>query len=150
MTTKDAFSPDEWRSVLEGPPTAGMIVVTAAHGGTFRETFAMSKAYVEARSAHGESELLDEIVSDKPKTDRTRYRSPQELRANGLDRLRSAVSLLESKATADEVDGYRRFVLAVADKVANAHREDDQSVSPAEAEAIDQIAGALGATATPS
>ena len=44
MTTKAAFSPEEWKVVLEGPPTAGMIVITAASGGTFRETIAMSKA----------------------------------------------------------------------------------------------------------
>ena len=41
MTTKDAFSPEEWKVVLEGPPAAGMIVITAAHGGMFRETVAM-------------------------------------------------------------------------------------------------------------
>jgi hypothetical protein len=78
MTTKAAFSPEEWTMVLEGPPTAGMIVLTAAHGGTFRETIAMSKAYAEARAEHGESELLDEIVSAKPRSttrDITRLKS---------------------------------------------------------------------------
>jgi hypothetical protein len=69
MTTSAAFSADEWTSVLEGPPSAGMIVITAAHGGMFRETIAMSKAYAEARAAHGQSELLDEIVAAKPKAD---------------------------------------------------------------------------------
>ena len=144
MTTKAAFSPDEWTVVLEGPPAAGMIVVTAARGGMFRETLAMSKAYVEARQLHGQSELLDEIVAANPKADHTRYRSFDELRNNGLQHLREAVALLESKATAEEVDGYRRFVLAVANKVAAAHREDGQSVSPPEADAIEQITTALG------
>jgi len=144
MTTKADFSPEEWTAVLEGPPTAGMIVVTAARGGMFRETVAMSKAYVEARQLHGQSELLDEIVAANPKADHTRYRSFDELRNNGLQHLREAVALLESKATAEEVDGYRRFVLAVANKVAAAHREDGQSVSPPEADAIEQITTALG------
>jgi hypothetical protein len=98
MTTQAAFTPEEWRSVLEGPPTTGMIVVTAAHGGMLRETFAMSKAYVEARSQHGQSELLDEIVAAKPKADHTRYRSPEELRDNGLQHLRDAVAVLQGKA----------------------------------------------------
>jgi hypothetical protein len=144
MTTKAAFSPDEWTVVLEGPPAAGMIVVTAARGGMFRETLAMSKAYVEARQLHGQSELLDEIVAANPKADHTRYRSFDELRNNGLQHLRDAVALLASKATAEEVDGYRRFVLTVANKVAAAHREDGQSVSPPEADAIEQITTALG------
>jgi hypothetical protein len=144
MTTKAAFSPEEWTSVLEGPPSAGMIVVTAASGGMFRETVAMSKAYVEARAMHGQSELLDEIVAAKPKMERGTYHSVEELRDTRLQHLRAAVALLESKATPEEVDEYRRFVLALADKVAAAHREEGQDVSPAEAAAIDQIAGALG------
>ena len=144
MTSKAAFSDEEWRVVLEGPPAAGMIVVTAAHGGTFRETIAMSKAYVEARGEHGESELLDEIVSAKPKVDHTRYHSPEELRDSGLGHLRDAVALLESKASAEEVDDYRHFVLTLANKVAAAHKEHGQSVSPAETEAIQQITAALG------
>jgi hypothetical protein len=145
MTTREAFAPDEWTTLLQGPPTAGMIVVMASSGGMFKETFAMSKAYAEARQAHGQSELLDEIVSSRPKTDHGKYSSREELRDDGLRRLRAAVGLLEAKATPDEVDGYRRFVLAVADKVAQAHREDDQVVSPGEAEAIDQIARAMDA-----
>ncbi|HEY7260800.1 MAG TPA: hypothetical protein VH589_04860 [Trebonia sp.] len=144
MTTKAAFAPEEWTEVLEGPPTAGMMVITAAHGGTFRETIAMSKAYAEARNEHGESELLDEIVSAKPKVDHTRYRSPEELREHGLGHLRDAMALLQSKATAEECDDYRHFVLNVANKVAAAHREHGQSVSPAEATAIEQITAALG------
>ena len=144
MTTKAAFSPEEWKVVLEGPPTAGMMVITAAHGGLFRETFAMSKAYAEARRKHGESELLDEIVAAKPKVDHTRYHTPQELRDHALGHLRDAVALLGSKATAEERDDYRRFVVSLANEVAAAHREGGQSVSPAEAEAIQEITAALG------
>jgi hypothetical protein len=144
MTTKAAFSPEEWKLVLEGPPTAGIIVLTAARGGTFRETIAIAKAYTEARAEHGESELLDEIVATKPEMDHTRYHSAEELRASGLAHLRDAVALLESKASAEELGDYRRFVLTLADKVAAAHREHGQAMSPEEAEAIQQIAAALG------
>lgn len=146
MTTKAAFSPEEWTTILQGPPGAGLLVVTAAKGGMFRETVAMSKAYVEARAQHGESELLDEITSARPSMDRSHAHSPEELRDGVLEHLRTAVALLESKATPEEVEGYRRFVLALADRVAAAHREGDEPVSPAESEAVAQIAGAVGAT----
>lgn len=148
MTTKAAFSPTEWQVVLEGPPTAGMIVVTASHGGMFRETMAMSKAYVEARAQHGESELLDEIVSEKPRMEHGKYHSPEELREHGLGHIRDAVAVLEGKATREERDGYGRFVLTVASKVAAAHREGGQSVSPVEAAAIQEISAALGLAAS--
>src|ERR1022692_3188332 len=105
MTTKAAFSPEEWKVVLEGPPTAGLIVVTAARGGTVRETIAMSKAYAQARTQHGASELLDEIVAAKPQMDHTRYHSAQELRDAGLARVRDAVALLGAKASDEEVEG---------------------------------------------
>jgi hypothetical protein len=145
MTTKAAFSPEEWKVVLEGPPTAGMIVITASRGGILRETVAMSKAYAEARAEHGDSELLDEIVAAKPQTDHTMYHSAEELRDNGLRHIRDAVALVDTKATAQERDDYQRFVLTLANKVAAAHREGGQGVSPAEAEAIRQITAALGA-----
>jgi hypothetical protein len=144
MTTKAAFSPDEWQLVLEGPPAAGLLVITASHGGTFRETFAMSKAYVEARAQHGESELLDEIVAERPRIERGKARTPEEVRDQSLRCLRDATALVEDKATTEERDDYRHFVLTVANKVAEAHREGGQQVSPPEAQAIQDITTALG------
>jgi hypothetical protein len=148
MTGKADFSPEEWEVVLKGPPSAGMIVITAQRGGTFRESFSMAKAYGEARKQYGESELLDEIASTKPEIDRTRYHSPEELKDHGLQHLREAVELLEQKATPEEVDEYRRFVLTLANRVADAHKEgflglSGERVSEAEAAAVAEIAEAL-------
>ena len=81
MTGKAAFTPEEWETVLHGPPTAALMVITAQRGGTFRETFALTQSYVEARKQHGQSELLDEVVSARPEIDRTRYAS-----ADGVSR----------------------------------------------------------------
>jgi len=147
MTGRADFTDEEWKTVLEGPPSAGMIVVTAGRGGTIRETFAIGKAYVEARKEHGASELLDEIVAAKPEMDHTRYRSQEELKEHGLGHLRDAVELLERKATPEEVEGYRRFVLMLADKVARAHREGDVEISEPEREAVDEIASTLAGSA---
>ena len=145
MTGRADFTEEEWELVLEGPPSAGMIVVTAQRGGSFRESIAMAKAYVEARRQHGESELLDEIVAAKPERDHTRYHSVEELKQHGLQHLREAVELLERKATAVEVAAYRRFVLTLADTVANAHREGGEAVSDAERAAIEEISASLSA-----
>src|SRR3954451_4663449 len=108
MTGKSDFTQEEWQVVLGGPPSAGMVVLTAQRGGTFRETIAMAKAYAEARKQHGESELLDEIASAKPEIDHTRYRSAEELKENCLQHLRDAVEVLERKATPQELEDYRR------------------------------------------
>ncbi len=146
MTTKAAFTDDEWTTVLEGPTSAGMLVVMASRGGTFRETFAMSKAYVEAREQHGQSELLDEIASTRPKSNHPKGHDQAELRAQSLTVISAAVGVVAAKATPQELEDYRNFILTLAHKVAAAHREDGQDVSPAEAEAIAAITGAVQAS----
>jgi hypothetical protein len=146
MTKKDAFTEEEWTTILEGPTSAGMLVITASHGGTFKETFAESKAYAEARAHHGASELLDEIVSTRPKSDHTHYHSHDELQAGAVKHLTDAVATLTAKATPGELDDYRKFVLTLCEKVAAAHKEGADVVSPAETDAIATITTALGAT----
>jgi hypothetical protein len=131
--------------VREAPTSAGFVVVTASRGGTFRETFAMSKAYIDARAEHGKSELLDAIVGSKPKMDHSHPHSPEELTATAVQHIRDAIALLETKATAAEIEDFRHFVLALAEKVATAHREHGQDVSSEEAAALEQIRTALGA-----
>jgi len=142
MTEKSAFTDEEWQAVLEAPPLAGMIVLTAEHGGSFRESFALAKAYAEAREQQGQSELLDEIVSVKPKFER--YGSSEELHKEGMQRLRDAAAALENKATPDEIESYRGFVLALAKRVAEAHKEGGERISQAEQSALDEIESTLG------
>ncbi|HXA34108.1 MAG TPA: hypothetical protein VNV87_17785 [Acidimicrobiales bacterium] len=147
MTTKSDFSTEEWQLVLEAPPSAGMIVVTAQRGGTFRESIAMAKAYVEARKQHGESQLLDEIVAAKPERDHTHFHSHDALKQAGLKHIRDSVVLLQGKATPVEVDEYRQFIITLAHAVASAHREHGKYVSEAEQAAIDDITAALNGAA---
>jgi hypothetical protein len=145
MTGRTDFTPEEWDAVLEGPTSAGMIVSTAQRGGSFREAFAMAKSFAEARKEHGDSQLLDEIVSAKPEMDRGGARSPEELKERGLERIREAVALLEQKATPEELEDYRRFVTSLAERVAAAKSEGgDGAASEAETAAIAEIATALG------
>jgi hypothetical protein len=141
MTAKSDFTSEEWELVREGPPTAALMAMTAEKGGSFRESWALAKAYTEARKAHGESELLDALVNEKP--DLKRYKSAEELESQGLGRLKEAVALLEQKATPDEVDAYRKFALDVAQRVAAAHKEGGQPVSDAERAAIELVEASL-------
>jgi hypothetical protein len=118
-----------------------MAALMAESGGSFRESWALAKAYAEARKEHGESELLDALVADKP--DVKRYKSSEELETQGLGRLSEAVALLEQKASGDEVTAYRKFALDVAQRVAEAHKEGDEQVSEGERAAIEKIEASL-------
>jgi len=149
MTGKADFTDEEWKLVLEGPPSAGMIVIASDRGGSIRESFSMAKAYTEARKQHGESQLLDEIVTAKPEMDHTRYHSPEELKTASLKHITDAVALLGSKATPEELDEYKKFILGLAQRVAEARKEgfmglSGDRVSDDEQTAIGEISGALG------
>ncbi len=155
MTGKTDFTEEEWRQVLEAPPSAGMIVITAQGGGSIRESFSMAKAYTEARQHHGESQLLDEVVSTKPEVDRTRTGSKEELKEHNLQNLREAVAVLEAKATPEEVKEYKRFIVGLSERVAEAHREgflglSGERVSDAERTAVEEIAATLGISGEPT
>ena len=141
MTAKADFTEEEWNVVREGPATAGMLVLTAQGGGSFRETWALAKTYAEARKQPGQSQLLDELASEKP--DVERYPTREEQERHALTGLREAIAVLEQKATPEEVEGYRTFVLDVARKVAEAHEEEGEPISAAEQAAIDKVASTI-------
>jgi len=147
MTARSDFDDQEWEQISEAPVTAGMIVLTAEHGGTFRETWALSHAYVDARKQHGQSELLDDIAGGKPKFDRHKFHSEQELRDGGLKLVSDAAATIDKKATPEEADAYRKFVLQVAQRVAEAHKEHGQQISPGEQAALDEVRKSLEAAA---
>ena len=145
MATKDDFSPEQWEAISDGPVYAGMMVITASKGGTFRETFSMSKAWAEARQRQGGSELLDAVVAEKPKLD-DKPGSAIELHNAGSQMLQQAVEAIESTSP-DDLDAYRSFVTGLAERVAEAHEEHGEKVSSGERSVLDQIAQALGSDA---
>jgi hypothetical protein len=117
MTAKSDFTADEWETVLKGPPAAGLMIASAQRGGSFRESYSIAKAYTDARQEHGASQLLDDIVGEKPKMERPHVHSVEEIKQSSLDQLKQSVTLLEQKATGDEVDQYKRFVVDLAARV---------------------------------
>ena len=146
MTGKADFTEEEWQLLREAPAAAGMVVLLASGGGSFRETWALAKTFAEARQQHGSSQLLDELVDAKP--DVPRFGSAEEAEQEGLERLGSAVALLEQKATPDDVESYKRFALEVAERVAAAHKEEGEAVSGGEREAIAKITASLDPSST--
>ncbi len=149
MTTKADFNAEEWSQVTEAPPLAGMIVITAQRGGTLRESISLGKAYAEARQEHGQNDLLDALVSEQPQIEPQRYQSQEDLRQQGIGRIREAVELLEQKATPEEVDAYTQFIVNLAERAAHAHKSGGflgiggEEVSESEQGAIDEIRAAL-------
>jgi hypothetical protein len=113
----------------------------------------MGQVYAQARQHHGESELLDELVSSPPALDPERLRASGDVGAASSERLREALAILKEKASADEIEAYRRFVVNLAEAAAKAHKEGGfvgiggKPVSEREQAALDEIAATLAGTA---
>jgi hypothetical protein len=146
MTPGAQFTAEEWSVVAEAPLLAGARIVAAERGGTLRESFAIKRVYEAARELRGESALLDALVASPPSVDLDQMQGG----AAASERLRAALAILGAKASAEDTDAYKGFVLAVVDTVAEANREGGfiglggEEVSPSEQAALDEIYALLG------
>ena len=77
-------------------------------------------------------------------------KKPEELKAEVAGQLAKIPAILEGKVPADQAEGFKRWLVAVAGKVANAATEGGffglggERVSAAEAAAINELASSLG------
>jgi hypothetical protein len=150
VTKKADFNAEEWTTVVEAPVFAGLRVVAASRGGTIRESIAVAKVYAHAREQRGESELLDELVASPPAIDTAEVRSKGgDIVTVSSDHLREALGLLDGKATPEEVEDYKAFVVEVARAAAEAHKEGGfigiggKPISDEEQAALDEIQAQL-------
>jgi hypothetical protein len=150
MTTKSEFNAEEWELVARAPALAALTVIVAARGGAIRESIALGKAYAEARREPA-GELIEALVASPPQLDPASLGPPDQLREHLPERIREAVQIVEAKATPEEAEQYRSFILRVADVVAHAAKEGGvlgiggTKVSEAEQAVLDELAGTLAA-----
>jgi hypothetical protein len=146
MTTKATFNAEDWTVITTAPALAGLFVAAAEPGGQVRESVALSRAYAEARSREP-GQLLQDVLATAPSLNAdSRPKSPDDVRRVALEQLRRAVRTLDRLAQDEELVEYKRFVYALAESVAAAHKEGGflgiggTPVSPAEQAALDAIA----------
>ena len=119
MATKNDFTEPEWAAFQKGVTGAGMLVSLSDRDftDTFGEVGAMAK-YLAGQQVASTSDLVRELA----KTRGTGFglgTSPDRMRAETLDALRSSVATLNAKAPAD-VEPYRELVMGVAQAAAEA------------------------------
>jgi hypothetical protein len=140
MATKTDFTEPEWLALQKGITGSGLLVSLSDSdlSDSFGEVGAMAK-YLSGQQVAGSSELIRELA----KTHGTGFgltTSPDRVRAETLDALRSSVTILQAKAPT-ELDSYRQLVLGVAQAVAAAKGGE----APVERAIIEQIREGLGA-----
>jgi hypothetical protein len=138
MAGKTDFTEQEWETMQKGVTGAGMLVSVADRSffDTFKEVGALAKHLSEARSKSS-SPLVRELAEVRG-TGFGLTTSPQEVEAETLEALRSAMSSLQVKAP-DEAQAYSDFVLDLTQSVAEAAKD----VGATESGAVDKIKAAL-------
>ena len=149
MTKKSDFDANEWSTIVQGPLLAGTRVVMADQDGAIRESLSLGKVYGHARQQQGNSELLDALVSDPPALDPSGLQGANDVATVTATRLEEALQILHNKASADEVEAYKDFVISLAEAAAKGHREGGflgigaKEISEREQRALDEISSTL-------
>jgi len=138
MAKKADFTEQEWESLQKGVVGAGLLVSLSDRSffDSFKEAGALGKHVAQAKQSSS-SELVREL-GDLHGTGFGLTASPDKVESETLAALQTAKTTLESKAP-DELDAYRRFVLDIAQSVADAAGGGEA----AETEAIEKVKSAL-------
>jgi hypothetical protein len=142
---------------------AAAIIVSDLSGsvGIAREFLSMAQAVEETGQRHDANELVAALVADlqPPQGEHTEETEDitdiSEARAKALAETREIAALLERKAPPAEAEGFKRWMLSIAERVSKAAREGgvlgigSKLVSEKETTMIDELAEALGLDATP-
>ena len=138
MATKADFTEQEWESLQKSVTGAGLLVALSDRSffDTFKEAGALGKHLAQAKQGSS-SELVRELA-DVHGTGFGLTSSPDAVEAETLAALQSAKTALEAKAP-DELEPYRRFVVEIAQSVADAAGGGET----AESGAIEKISAAL-------
>ena len=152
MGMKQNFTPGEWENLISLPYAVSMTVMVAVPSilGFWGETKAILQEPVNLASASGSALvglLLAEMqsrVKDLMKDQQNAWKHDQAgYRTKTLDACRSAVTALV-KVPPEEGLAYKKWVLAIGLKVAEAAKENGVAVSDPEKAALAEISSALG------
>jgi hypothetical protein len=157
MTSKTAFTDEEWMRVLRAPFVAGMAITIADPGGPIeisKEGMATIRA---ATVPPSQEELLAAAALDinamlQQKQNPAKDFKPTSAPTAGaeiLDELRSVDAIVSAKATPEETAAFRAWLLATAQAAADAAKEGGfmgfgaVQVSEGEQKMLDQLQSAL-------
>ncbi|WP_298665008.1 hypothetical protein [uncultured Methanofollis sp.] len=155
MELREQFTDDEWKNLVSLPYAISMAVIVAAPSvlGAWGESKAMIQepkhlaaesgsalvGLISAEMQSKEKELIRE-QQDLVKHDRTGYRNMI------IEAARSASSAL-SRVPPDEAMAYKKWSLAIGQKVAEAAKEHGVAISEPEKAVLDEISDAFGISA---
>jgi hypothetical protein len=156
MTAKQDFTDEEWTRIRRAPLVAGVAIALADPGGPIelaKETMASLRS---ATLPPSQEELLASVALDVQALTQHKQNLLGDFKPkNGqqvLDELRGVNEVVTAKATPEEAEAFRRWLVAAAQAAADAAKEGGfmgfggEQVSAGEQRMLDQVRAALGMT----
>ena len=157
MTTKSAFTEDEWSRIVRAPMVAGLAISLADPGGPIeaaKESMATIRSTINPPSRE---QLLTEVALDLQAMTQAKQNPLAGYKAEKgsapgpqvLAELKAACELVRARSTTEEYDAYRAWLLATAEAAAEAAKEGGfmgfraVQVSEGEKAMLDQMRAAL-------
>jgi hypothetical protein len=160
MTTKADFTDEEWTRLARGPLVAGMAITFADPGGpieALKEGLASVKTIAETAKTGSDAELVDALAKDVAEKAQQRENPLKGFKPRGtmagqeiLDELRAVNEIVTEKATPEEAEAYRKWLLEAAQRSADAAKEGGflgfhaVRVSEGEQKMLDRLQEVLG------
>jgi len=159
MATKDDFTEEEWTRLKRGPFIAGMAISIADPGGpieAIKETAAALKTVTAAGDSGARGDFVGALATEVTEEARNRKNPLAGFKPKGalagqeiLDELRAVNGIVSEKATPEEAEAYRGWLLEAAKESADAAKEGGffgfhaERVSEGEQRMLDQLAATL-------
>jgi hypothetical protein len=158
MTTKEAFSEEEWTRICRAPFVAGMAITIADPGGPIEISKEGMATIRSATVPPSQEELLAAVALDIQAMMQAKHNPAKDFKptsaptaaAEILDELRAVDGIVAAKATPEERDAFRNWMIVTAQAAADAAKEGGfmgfgaERVSAGEQAMLDQIKSALG------
>jgi hypothetical protein len=157
MTTKAAFSDEEWVRVVRAPFVAGMAITLADPGGPIEAAKESMSSIRAATNPPSREELLTEVALDIQAQLQQHHNPVKGYRPSGssspgdqvLQELRAVRTLLGERATPEEVTAFGAWLVSTAQAAADAAKEGGfmgfhaERVSEREQRVLEQIREAV-------
>jgi hypothetical protein len=163
MTTRADFTDEEWARLERAPIVAGMAISLADPGGPIeavKESMAAIRTVTEAARSGAGDGLVDAVAKSVAAKAQQRESPLGDFRPRGaqagdqiLEELRAVNGLLSRKATPDEAAAFRSWLIAAAQRTAEAAKEggflgfNAQRVSEGEQRMLTRLGEVLSAPA---
>jgi hypothetical protein len=152
MGIREGFTDEEWQKLLSIPYAVSLTIVTAAPSflGAFGESTALITEPAKLAASSG-SDLVGILSGEMQSKARDLIKQQQDLikhdqsgfRSKTVEACKSASAIL-SKIIPEEAIAYKKWVLAIGQKVAEAAKEHGVAVSEPEKTVLSDVSAAFG------